>query len=263
MKAQPVSVNGRLIPEPDIAREMQHHPASDFIDSRDAAALALVVRELLLEQAAVCGHLRPDFNQAEPEEQEEAIQLLLSEAISIPDADAETCQRYWRANRARFRSPDLVEARHILIAAPPDDEEERGKAKQKARELIAMLQRDRTAFAVLAREHSACPSKDQGGALGQVTRGDTVPELETFLFNLEPGQLCPLPVDSRYGVHVVLVDQREEGRELPFDSVREQVASILRQTAWRNGVRQYLQVLMGQARIEGVEAEGARTPLVQ
>ncbi|MGE0153502.1 MAG: peptidylprolyl isomerase [Reyranellaceae bacterium] len=263
MTAPPVSVNGRPIAEADIAREMQNHPAAGLAESRSAAALALVVRELLLEQAAGAGHLGQDFRQAEPEEQEEAIQLLLSEAVSIPEADAETCRRYWQANRARFRSPDLVEARHILIAAAPDDEPARAAAKQKARELIAMLQQNRTAFGALAREHSACPSKDQGGALGQVTRGDTVPELETFLFNLEPDQLCPLPVESRYGVHVVLVDQREEGRELPFESVREQVAAMLRQTAWRNGVRQYLQLLAGQARIEGVEVEGARTPLVQ
>jgi peptidyl-prolyl cis-trans isomerase C len=263
MNAPQILVNGRILAEAEIAREMQNHPASDFATARHDAALALVVRELLLEQAAASGHLAKDFHAAEAAEQEEAIQLLLSEAVAIPDADAETCRRYWQANRARFHSPDLVEARHILIPAAPDDEEARATAKDKARELIGLLQRDRAAFAALAREHSVCPSKDQGGSLGQVTRGDTVSELETFLFNLEAGQLCPLPVESRYGVHVVVVDQRENGRELPFDAVRERVAALLRQTAWRNGVRQYLQILIGQAHIEGLDIDGADTPLVQ
>lgn len=263
MNAPQISVNGHRLAEAEIGREMQNHPSSDFATARHSAALALVVRELLLEQAANAGHLPADFRAADAALQEEAIQLLLSEAVSIPEADAETCRRYWQANRARFRSPDLVEARHILIAAAPDDEQARGAAKQKAKELIALLQRDLAAFGVLAREHSACPSKDQGGSLGQVTRGDTVPELETFLFNLDAGQLCHLPVESRYGVHVVLVDQREQGRELPFESVQENVAALLRQTAWRNGVRQYLQLLVGQARIEGLEIAGAQTPLVQ
>lgn len=263
MNAPQVLVNGRPIAETDIAREMQHHPAKSLVQSRHAAALTLVIRELLLERAVKAGHLPADCSQTAAEEQEQAIQLLLSEAVSIPDADMETCHRYWQANRARVRSPDLVEARHILIAAAPDDPADRDAAKQKARELIALLQRDRSVFAALAREHSACPSKDQGGSLGQVTRGDTVPELETFLFNLDPGQLCPLPVESRYGVHVVLVDQREAGRDLPFEAAHERVAALLRQTAWRNGVRQYLQLLAGQARIEGIEIGGAGTPLVQ
>lgn len=258
-----IVVNGRPIAEAEIAREMQNHSAADFATSRQSAALALAVRELLLQQAVAAGHLPAQAGATDAAQQEEAIQLLLSEAVPVPEADAETCRRYWQANRARFHSPDLVEARHILIPAAPDDEGARAAAKRKAQELIGLLQRDRTAFAALAREHSVCPSKDQGGSLGQVTRGDTVSELETFLFNLEAGQLCPLPVESRYGVHVVLVDQRETGRELPFETVRAHVASLLRQTAWRNGVRQYLQILIGQADIEGLDIAGARSPLVR
>lgn len=263
MSAPQISLNGHVLPESEIAREMQNHPASDFAAARDAAALALIVRELLLEQAAEAGHLPADYRAIEPAQQEEAIQLLLSEAVTIPEADTETCQRYWRANRDRFRAPDLVEARHILIAAAPDDEPARAAAKQKAQDLIALLQRDRSGFAGLAREHSACPSRDQGGSLGQVTRGGTVPELETFLFNLDAGQLCPLPVQSRYGMHVVLVDARVEGRDLPFEAAQPRVAALLRHIAWRNGVRQYLQILLGQARIEGLDVVGAHTPLVQ
>lgn len=258
-----VVVNGRPIAEVEIAREMQNHPAADFASSRQSAALALAVRELLLQQAVAAGHLPAEYDAADLTHQEEAIQLLLSEAVAVPHADDETCRRYWQANRGRFRSPDLVEARHILIAAAPDDQPSRDAAKAKAIELIAALGVDRSLFGSLALQHSACPSKDQGGALGQVTRGDTVPELETFLFNLEAGQLCPLPVESRYGVHVVLVDHCEKGRELPFDAVREHVASLLRQTAWRNGVRQYLQILVGQADIEGLDVAGAQSPLVQ
>ena len=65
-------------------------------------------------------------------------------------------------------------------------------------------------FAELARQHSACPSKEQGGALGQISKGQTVPEFERQLFRL-PAGLCPQPLESRYGFHLVTVTPPPEG----------------------------------------------------
>ena len=118
-------------------------------------------------------------------------------------------------------------------------------------------------FSELARARSACPSAAQGGNLGQITRGQTVPEFETFLFNLEPGQICPVPVKTRFGYHVLRLDRRIEGRQLPFEVVRDRIAEYLREHVWRRAVSQYLQLLVGQAEIRGIELNGASTPLVQ
>ena len=70
-------------------------------------------------------------------------------------------------------------------------------------------------------------------------------------------------VHSRFGLHVVEVCEREAGRVLPFDDVRTSVALVLRQQAWVNALRQYLQVLAGAAELHGVQLDAAETPLVQ
>ena len=72
-----------------------------------------------------------------------------------------------------------------------------------------------------------------------------------------------MPVPTRYGYHVLRLDSREAGRLLPFDAVRERVARYLEEAAWRTAVRQYLQILVGRADIEGIALTGAASPLVQ
>ena len=256
-------VNDVEIAEAEVAREAQYHPAKQLNEARQAAARALVLRALLLQRAAAHGLLEADGHaQLAPAQEEDAISALLAEEIAIPEADVETCRRYWANNPGKFRSPDLVEAAHILVMAPQEEPELRTRAKAKAIEIIDLLKREPGAFASLAAELSLCPSKDQGGRLGQLARGDTVAELETFLFNLEPG-LCPVPVETRYGFHVVRIDHRAAGQALPFERVNAAIAEMLRDRAWRQAVHQYMQLLVGQASIEGVAMDGAASPLVQ
>lgn len=250
-----LAVNGVVIPPEAVDAEAQYHPAPSLDEARRQAAEALVVRELLLQEAARQG-IAGDTPEA-------SIAALLDAAVAVPAADEAACRRYYDNNRRRFRSPDLFEAQHILIAAAPDDEEARAAATRTALTLLARLGQDAEAFAALAREHSDCPSKDQGGHLGQVTRGSTVPEFETYLCSLEEGELCPVPVESRYGVHVVRLLRRESGRDLPYETVRATIGDYLRDHAWHMGVRQYIQVLAGTARLEGIAIAAASSPLVQ
>jgi peptidyl-prolyl cis-trans isomerase C len=130
---------------------------------------------------------------------ESRVSAVIEREINVPQADEATCRRYYETHIRRFRSPDLIEARHILFPAPPEDAAAMVNARAKAVNAIEMLQQRPDRFAELAREFSACPSAKQGGSLGQLSRGSTVPELETFLFALEEGQLCPVPAPSRYG----------------------------------------------------------------
>jgi peptidyl-prolyl cis-trans isomerase C len=183
--------------------------------------------------------------------------------VPVPKADAAACRRYYEANAKRFRSPDLAEARHILFTAAPDDTEALAAARAKAQEAIDLLKERPDRFADLARDLSACPSGKQGGNLGQLTRGSTVPEVETFVFQLEEGQLCPVPVPSRYGYHVLRVERRVCGQPLPFEAVHEKIAAYLDDRVWRQAVRQYVGLLIGAADIKGIELQGSVSPLVQ
>jgi peptidyl-prolyl cis-trans isomerase C len=115
----------------------------------------------------------------------------------------------------------------------------------------------------LAREHSDCPSKDNGGHLGQVTRGSTIPEFETFLFSLDEGEICSQPIESRYGYHVARLLRREPGRDLPYETVRDRIDEYLRAAAWQTAVRHYLEVLIAGADVSGIDVPAPGSPLLQ
>lgn len=254
-------VNGVEIAEAAVLAEMQHHPAPTREAAFRQALEALVVRELLLQEARRLGI--DDAREGDELPEEAAIRRLLAQQVVVPSADEASCRRYYDNNRKRFRAPELFEAEHILFAAAPDDREAREAARAACAAAIAALEAAPERFAELARDHSACPSRDEGGKLGRITRGSTVPEFETFLMSLDPGEICPRPVETRYGFHVVRLTDRSGGEELPFETVQARIAAYLAESAWRRGVAQYVQVLAGQARIEGIDLNGAETPLVQ
>ena len=253
--AAAIRVNDRCIDEDAILREMQYHPAENVAAARHAAAEWLVIRVLLLDRAGALG--------IDAADEAAAVQAVIEREVDVPAPAEAECRRYYDNNPARFRSADLVEAAHILLAAAPDDADGRARAEAQAAELIGLLAAAPDRFGELAQAHSACDSRHNDGRLGQLSRGDTVPEMETFLFNLEEGQISPVPVKTRYGVHVVRVDKRVPGRALPYEAVAGKVADYLQEASWRRAFRQYVQLLAGDARISGFDIAAADSPLVQ
>ena len=251
-----ISINDTAISEQSIAAEMQFHPAPTREQAWHEAATALAIRALLLDEAARLGMDDADGEEA-------TIRTLLAQQVQVPQPDDAACRRYHAANRARFRSPDVYEAAHILFPAPPEDASACARAKAAAESLLSILRNAPQRFADLARDHSACPSSANGGRLGQQSRGDLVPEIETFIMSLEENQICPVPVSSRYGVHVLRLDRKILGADLPYEAIAETVALRLATQAWQRAVSQYLRILAGRARIEGLALDGAETPLVQ
>jgi peptidyl-prolyl cis-trans isomerase C len=249
-----ITVNGTVISDREIAAEMQYHPAPSVAQARDAAARALVVRQLLLQEARRLGFDGED---------EGALDRLLASEVSVPEADDAACQRYYKRHRHRLRTLELYEAHHILIAVVPGDAVAVERAKATAAALIATLARESGRFAELAAAHSDCRSKEAGGSLGQVTRGDVAPELATFLVALDEGQLCPVPVRTRHGWHVLRLDRRGAGAQLPYEAVRDRIAAHLAEVVWRRAVSEYIGLLAGRAEIAGIEIRGWDTPLVQ
>jgi len=260
-----VSVNGRTIPRGDIGRETQNHPAATPIEAWQAAARALVVRELLLQEARRLGIAacpETDSEGRRETEDEALVRGLVEQEVKVPAADEATCRRYYLQNRGRFRSPDLYEARHILLPAAPGDAAARKAATALADRIIAELGAG-SSFAALAAMHSACPSARTGGNLGQIGSGQTVPEFDQALAKLPVGETAPHSVETRYGLHVVQVERRIAGRDLPFEAVRGRIAEYLEEAVRRSAIRQYIALLAGRADIVGVEFAAAATPLVQ
>ncbi|MGL5996804.1 MAG: peptidylprolyl isomerase [Pseudomonas proteolytica] len=255
-----VSVNGVQIAPEAMAQELQYHPAESREEAVFLAARALVIRELLQQRIRELGVLL-EVGAGENEE-EAATRLLLEREVKVPDCDEATCVRYFDSNRGRFHSAPLLAVRHILLECAPDDAEARHQALSQAEVLVLSLEESPGAFAELALKYSACPSKAQGGSLGQVSKGQTVPELERQLFTLAPG-LASKPLESRYGWHVICVDQRIEGQPLPYEAVATAIRTQLQQGVWQKALVQYLQTLIGAADVRGIALQGADSPLVQ
>lgn len=253
-----VSVNGVTIPRDAIARETQNHPAAKPVAAWLEAARALIVRELLLQEAkrlqVQAEPLTDDAGRRETED-EALIRALVDHAVVTPLADETTCRRYYDQNRGRFRSSDLYEVRHILIAAAPGDQAARADARALAGTLVAKLRGAPQAFPDLAALHSACPSSATGGSLGQISAGQTVPEFERGLASLPVGEVGAEPIETRYGLHVVLLDRRIEGRELPFELVRDAIARWLDDRVRHGAIRYYIAGLAAAAKIEGIELD--------
>lgn len=264
--APAVRVNGVEISRAAILREIQNHPAPTPASAREQAVIALVVRELLLQEARRLA-LEPDpavDQDGRREAEEDALVRQLIEAeVALPEAGEAECRRYYEANPERFRSPDVFEASHILFAAPREDAAAYAEARRRADAAIAELVREPGRFADMARALSACPSAATGGSLGQITTGQTAPEFEAALAGLAPNTLCPHPVETRYGVHVVRLGRKLAGRALPFELVRDRIAEYLAEGVFRRAVRQYISILAGRARIEGIELAGSPGMLVQ
>lgn len=267
-KARPVltaiSVNGVAVPEAEILAEAQHHPAASPGEAVAAAARALVVRELLLQEARRAGVASaPERDAAGRVETDEdaVVRALLERELAVPTAGEDECLRFYRADPGRFSAGTIWEARHILLAAASDDASARRAARTQATRLEGLLRKDASGFAEFARIHSDCPSASQGGNLGQITRGSTVPEFERALARLEPGRAAI--VESRYGFHVVVVERRIDADALPFEMVRERIAAWLEAASWSRAVAQYIAVLAGRADIRGIDLDAAEGPLVQ
>lgn len=239
------------ISEAEIAREMQHHPARDPSRARSEAARALVVRELLRREIERLRIARAAQPVGQETDEEAAIRLLLERELDIREPDENDCRRYYESNRKRLCEPDRIRVRHILLAAAPDDASSRLQARCRGEALIAELTECPEEFAHCALRWSACPSRNQGGALGWLERGQTTPEFDRQIFMLQEG-LAGLTVESRYGHHVVCIDEICRGAPLDFERSQGRIAAYLSVQVRQHALHQYLAQLRERYGVRGL-----------
>jgi peptidyl-prolyl cis-trans isomerase C len=250
----PPSVNGVLLAQPNETL------AADELRQRACT-------ELLRQEAMAAGLLDADdpapVQGAISEAAGTAIEALLERELQTPEPSEEACRRHHAANLARYAIGERARVRHVLFAVTPgvDVNALRQRAEACLIDLRSSSGADR--FATVAASTSNCPSGEQGGELGWLTSADCAPEFARELLGHAEIGVLPRLVHSRFGLHVVEVLARESGVQPSFESVRAAVAQSLRQQSFATALRQYLQLLAGQARVQGVELDAATTPLVQ
>jgi len=240
----------------DIARVngVPLHDAGETLD--DTALRQRACAELLRQAAVARGIVSSSAG--------DAIEQLLDRELAIPEPSDEACRRHFEAHRARYGAGERLQLRHVLFAVTPGIDVQ--ALRQRAEALLFELRcadPDSDAFGSAARQWSNCPSGADGGDLGWIGRDDCAPELAKDVFGQDTIGVLPRLVHSRFGLHVVEVRARDAGVAAEFEAVRSAVALTLRQQAWVNALRQYLQLLAGAATLEGVDLDAAETPLVQ
>lgn len=154
----------------------------------------------------------------------------LASKISVSDSDI---QHYYSSHQDQYRVPERVKVRHILIETPkpgPDgkvDQKAVDEARAKAQDILKQVKAGGN-FAELAKKYSQDPgSKDKGGELGWIVKGQTVAEFEKTAFSQSKGQISD-PVQTSFGFHIIQTEDKEDAHVKPLAEVRGQIEDTLK-----------------------------------
>jgi peptidyl-prolyl cis-trans isomerase C len=220
------------------------------VDSKVAQIKSQFPNEQAFTAALAQRQMTPDKLRSEIRQQLDAVKLVDTEIgpkVTITDAEIND---FYTKNPDKFQEPEAVHVAHILIRVPENaDAAAKAKAKAEATSVLAELKKGGD-FAALAKQHSQDPgSAANGGDLGFVPRGQTVPAFEQAAFALKPGQLSGV-VESPFGFHIIKMIAHRDGRKVPLEEVKTQLQQFLRQQQMQEKTAAYVDQLKSKAKIE-------------
>ena len=172
----------------------------------------------------------------------------------ISDADV---QAYYNAHQDQYQVKEQVKVRHILIAVPAGaDAKTDAAGKAKAEDILKQIKAGGN-FADLASKNSDDPgSKTQGGELGWLDRGKTVPEFDKVAFTLAPGQTSDL-VKTQFGYHILQVEEKKTAHLRPISEVKAEIVPILEQQRAGAAEHTFASALAADAKKNGLDKAAA------
>jgi peptidyl-prolyl cis-trans isomerase D len=183
----------------------------------------------------------------------------LEAAVQVTPDDL---RKYYDDHRDQYRVPEQVKVSHILIKTPlpgPDgkvDEKGAVEAQRRAEDLLKQVKSGAN-FEELAKKYSEDPgSAKQGGSLGWIGRGQTVPEFEKTAYSLPKGQISDL-IKSSYGFHIIRVDDKQEAHVKSLDDVKSEIEPILKHQKAQQLAQKKADDLLAQARKQSLDVAAA------
>lgn len=214
---------GHEITEGELNHLIKNYPPEQQIYMSDPNAKKQVVEQLIAFHLFHKMALEEKITESkEYEEMVEKVKIELAshmaatsvvEGIQVTDAEEKA---FYEENPSLFAAKAEVSAKHILV-------ETEEQAKEAADEMKKGL-----AFEEAAKKYSTCPSKDEGGNLGYFSKGQMVPEFEKAAFEGEVGKVLG-PVQTQFGYHLILVEDKKEASAVPFEQVQGQIHQQLMQ----------------------------------
>ena len=194
------------------------------------------------------------------------IHIDTSQLASQVQVTPEDLQRYYNDHMDEYRVPEQVQVRHILIKTPPPgpdgkvDPQAVAAAKQKAEDVLKQVHAGAD-FSKLAEKYSQDPaSAKNGGSLGWIQRGQTVPEFEKVAFSLPKGSTSGI-VQTSYGFHIIHVDDKQEAHLKPLSEVEAQIKPQIAQDKASETAQNLADRVESAARSEGMAKAAAQNNL--
>jgi len=224
--------SGKKLTSADVVQEIERLPGPSRAylsapDRKRQFVENMILNDLLFTEAQKAGYDKdPDIEkQVSDMRKRLVVQRLMREYQTPPTITDDDAKKYYDENPNLFSSTQ-IKASHILV-----------KDEETAKRLHDQLVADPSKFADLAKQESTDKTSGaKGGDLGKFGQGRMVPDFERVAFSLKPGQLSA-PVKTQYGWHLILVTDREEGERKPFDQVKEQIKTTLRNKQLQDAVQ--------------------------
>jgi peptidyl-prolyl cis-trans isomerase C len=176
------------------------------------------------------------------------VRAKVTQGVTVSD---QATREFYDKNQDKIRQPERVHLRHILLPVPrgaaPADKQ---KVRQQAEDLLKRLEAGED-FAKLAQESSQDQgSRQRGGDLGWVARGETVPSFETAAFALtKPNDVSPV-VESPFGYHIIQLLERQQASTIPYEQVKERIGMMLKEQQARQQIEGRVRDLRSKAKVE-------------
>jgi parvulin-like peptidyl-prolyl isomerase len=174
------------------------------------------------------------------------VETVIAPQIEITE---QALRGFYDQNLERMKQPERVKLRHILVQVAADaSESERALARGRADELLAKA-RAAEDFATLARQSSDDETRDQGGELPWIQRGQTLPAFEQAAFALQAGSISEV-VETPLGFHIIQAVDRQAPRTAELDEVKDRIRAVLQTQEVQARLARAIEEMMQQASIE-------------
>lgn len=176
-------------------------------------------------------------------------ELVNKEVIEKVTVTPDEGKAFYDSHPEAFKQPEQVHVSHILIqVAPKANDRDRKKARKQIEEIMKKVKKGGD-FSALAKEFSQCPSRERGGDLGLVQRGQTVKAFEDVAFSMKPGETSGV-VETEFGYHVVKVIEKQPEKKVSYEEAEESLNGHLKQVKLQTELARYLEGLKAKAKVQ-------------
>ncbi|MBR5817170.1 MAG: peptidylprolyl isomerase [Clostridia bacterium] len=159
------------------------------------------------------------------------VEFAAEKAISNVSVSEAELTKYYEDNKEKFNTGDTVNASHVLVAT-----------EEEAEKILGEIKSGEISFEEAAKKYSSCPSKENGGNLGDFGRGQMVPEFDSAVFEMSEGEISDTPVKTQFGYHLIKLNSKSEAKPIALQEIHDELYGMLlndkRRSAFESKINQ-------------------------